>query len=59
MGPQAGWLAGWAIIAADIIVMASLAQIAGIYSFLLFGWQSAAENELGGDARRRRLDRGR
>ena len=35
MGPQLGWLAGWAIIAADIIVMASLAQIAGIYSFLL------------------------
>ena len=29
MGPQLGWLSGWAIIAADIIVMASLAQIAG------------------------------
>jgi amino acid transporter len=43
LGPQAGWLAGWAIIAADIIVMASLAQIAGIYSFLLVGWQSAAD----------------
>lgn len=44
MGPQLGWLAGWAIIAADIIVMASLAQIAGIYSFLLVGWQSAAHS---------------
>jgi amino acid transporter len=43
LGPHLGWLAGWAIIAADIIVMASLAQIAGIYTFLLFGWQSAAE----------------
>jgi amino acid transporter len=42
MGPQFGWLAGWAIVAADIIVMASLAQIAGIYSFLLFGWETAA-----------------
>src|SRR5919206_631450 len=42
MGPHLGWLSGWAIIAADIIVMASLAQIAGIYTFLLFGWQSAA-----------------
>ena len=42
MGPRLGWLSGWAIIAADIIVMASLAQIAGIYSFLLVGWQSAA-----------------
>jgi amino acid transporter len=43
LGPQMGWVAGWAIIAADIIVMASLAQIAGIYSFLLVGWQSAAD----------------
>jgi amino acid transporter len=43
LGPQLGWLGGWAIIAADIIVMASLAQIAGIYSFLLVGWQSAAD----------------
>jgi amino acid transporter len=43
MGPQLGWLSGWAIVAADIIVMASLAQIAGIYTFLLVGWQSAAD----------------
>src|ERR671929_2011826 len=44
MGPHLGWLSGWAIVAADIIVMASLAQIAGIYTFLLFGWQSAADS---------------
>src|SRR4051794_27207518 len=43
MGPHLGWLSGWAIVAADIIVMASLAQIAGIYTFLLVGWQSAAD----------------
>jgi amino acid transporter len=43
LGPHLGWLSGWAIVAADIIVMASLAQIAGIYTFLLFGWQSAAD----------------
>ena len=36
MGPWVGWIAGWAIIVADIIVMANLAQIAGLYSFLLF-----------------------
>ena len=42
MGPWAGWLGGWAIIVADIIVMANLAQIAGLYTFLLFGWDSAA-----------------
>jgi amino acid transporter len=42
MGPHAGWIAGWAIIVADVIVMANLAQIAGLYTFLLFGWDSAA-----------------
>ena len=42
MGPWAGWLGGWAIIVADIVVMANLAQIAGLYSFKLFGWESAA-----------------
>ncbi len=35
-GPHIGWIGGWAIIVADIIVMANLAQIAGLYSFLLF-----------------------
>ena len=35
-GPKTGWMGGWAIIAADILVMASLAQIAGQYLFLLF-----------------------
>ena len=42
MGPQMGWIAGWAIVVADVIVMANLAQIAGLYTFLLFGWDSAA-----------------
>jgi amino acid transporter len=40
MGPSVGWMAGWAIIVADIIVMANLAQIAGLYTFLLFGEES-------------------
>src|SRR5215218_4869133 len=44
MGPSLGWLGGWAIIVADIIVMANLAQIAGLYTFLLFDWQSAADS---------------
>jgi amino acid transporter len=39
-GPNAGWVSGWAIVVADIIVMANLAQIAGLYSFLLFGIDS-------------------
>jgi hypothetical protein len=33
MGPSLGWLGGWGIIVADLLVMASLAQIAGVYSF--------------------------
>lgn len=34
-GPRTGWMGGWGIIAADIVVMANLAQIAGQYGFLL------------------------
>ena len=41
-GPQIGWINGWAIFLADIIVMASLAAIAANYTFLLFGWHAAA-----------------
>jgi amino acid transporter len=36
-GPATGWMGGWAIIVADVIVMANLAQIAGLYTFLLLG----------------------
>jgi amino acid transporter len=36
-GPRTGWFGGWGIVAADILVMASLAQIAGQYVFFLFG----------------------
>jgi amino acid transporter len=42
MGPHLGWLAGWAIFAADVIVMATLAVIAAQYTYLLFDWNSAA-----------------
>jgi amino acid transporter len=35
-GPRTGWAGGWAIIASDVLVMASLAQVAGQYGFLLF-----------------------
>jgi amino acid transporter len=46
MGPRLGWLTGWAIVAADVIVMAALAYIAGVYTFLLFGLDGAASNLL-------------
>jgi amino acid transporter len=35
-GPKTGWFGGWGIVAADILVMASLAQVAGQYMFFLF-----------------------
>src|SRR5271166_1662724 len=34
-GPKTGWAGGWGIVAADILVMASLAQVAGQYVFFL------------------------
>lgn len=45
-GPITGWLGGWGVIFADILVMASLSQIAGIYSFLLVGADGAASSRL-------------
>jgi amino acid transporter len=44
LGPGMGWVNGWAIFLADVIVMASLAEIAGKYTFLLFDWNSAARS---------------
>jgi amino acid transporter len=38
MGPSTGWMNGWAIFLSDIIVMASLADIAAVYTFKLFGF---------------------
>ncbi len=32
-GPKTGWAGGWAVVAADVLVMASLAQVAGQYLF--------------------------
>jgi amino acid transporter len=34
-GPKTGWAGGWAIVAADVLVMTSLAQVAGQYLFFL------------------------
>src|SRR3954451_2694968 len=41
-GPRTGWLGGWGIIVADVIVMANLAQIAGSYGYRLVGLDSLA-----------------
>jgi amino acid transporter len=45
-GPWVGWLGGWGIIAADVIVMANLAQIAGSYTFSLFGADTLAASRV-------------
>ena len=46
LGPRTGWFAGgWGQVAADLLVMASYAQIAGQYVFFLFG-----ANGIGSDA---------
>ncbi|MEZ0352375.1 APC family permease [Mycobacterium sp. pR1184] len=45
-GPIVGWLGGWGIIAAEVIVMANLAEISAAYSFRFaadLGWVSLAD----------------
>jgi amino acid transporter len=44
-GPMTGWLNGWAIFLSDVIVMASLAAIAAIYTFKLFGFTELGESK--------------
>jgi amino acid transporter len=41
-GPWVGWLGGWGVAVAGIIVLANLAQIAGIYFWLLIGQDELA-----------------
>ena len=47
-GPKTGWLGGWGILAADILVMSSLAQVAGQYVFLLFNANGIGSNATSG-----------
>ncbi len=47
-GPKTGWAGGWAIVAADVLVMASLAQVAGQYVFLLFDANGIGSNASSG-----------
>ena len=47
-GPRSGWAGGWAIIVADVLVMASLAQVAGQYVFFLFNADGIGANPASG-----------
>jgi amino acid transporter len=46
--PRLGWAGGWGIVAADVLVMASLAQVAGQYIFLLFNANGIGGNPASG-----------
>ena len=43
-GPRTGWLAGWGVAVAGVVVMANLAEISSQYIWLLVGDGSLAEN---------------
>jgi amino acid transporter len=45
IGPKSGWMGGWGIILADLVVMPSLAFITGRYVFLLFGADGVADSK--------------
>ena len=44
MGPWAGWMGGWGVVIADIVVMPSLAYVAAQYTYKLFDMNGAANN---------------
>ena len=44
-GPLTGWIAAWAMLATDIIVMATFAQVAAVYAFRLVGADALAESD--------------
>jgi amino acid transporter len=46
MGAGWGWVGGWAVLFADIVVNANQAQIAGVYGFQLFGRNGMANSTI-------------
>ena len=42
-GPRTGWMGGWGVAVAGIIVLANLAQIAGIYFWILLGQEELSQ----------------
>jgi amino acid transporter len=45
LGPVTGWMNGWAIFLADVVVMVSLSDIAAEYTFKLFGFTELGESK--------------
>ena len=44
IGPKSGWMGGWSSMVADLVIMPSLAGIAGGYTFQLVGLHKLAES---------------
>ena len=42
-GPWVGWMGGWGVAVAGIVVLANLAQIAGIYFWILLGQEELSQ----------------
>ena len=45
LGPFSGWMGGWAIGMTGVLVIGSLADVGARYTYLFFGWDSAAESK--------------
>ena len=45
LGPRTGWLGGWGIIMADLVIMPNLAGVTAQYTYLLFGAKTLADNK--------------
>ena len=43
-GPWVGWMGGWGVAVAGMVVLANLSQVSGVYFWSLFGDGSLAEN---------------
>lgn len=43
-GPRVGWMGGWGVAVAGIVVLANLAEVAGKYFWLLVGQEGLADN---------------
>ena len=45
LGPTTGWMAGWAILTAGVIVIGLLANTAAFYTYDLVGWEAARDSK--------------
>jgi amino acid transporter len=45
LGPYPGWLGGWAVCVTGILVIGSLADVGARYTYVLFGWDTAAASK--------------